>query len=236
MRTRVRIRRASGRKQRFGRRFAAVAAAAFGVALAVGLTASPANADPGDVLLAGSNAAATATITGLPDPVCQQAFTGDAANQAKCSSEIDASADAATVATGKELAAARSLVSAQGVRLGDVVANGGTIWTRTWWEAQHGLYYFNWKEQHSGRIYWDGQYVWVDTSYRGYEGYHTCDQGYGIGYSIVVTSCVVYNHRSTDHAAMWDYYQVHVIFKGIPIYASHNMHVNAYPSGSLYFH
>lgn len=113
-----------------------------------------------------------------------------------------------------------------------------TIYSRTWSQTMRGLYYYNWAEKHSGKYYYNGTYVWSTTQYLGYTGYHQCDQGYGFGYSITVTNCPTYGTQPQSAGAIqqYDYFQVHVIANGIPIYASYNMHANMYPSGSIYFH
>ena len=51
-----------------------------------------------------------------------------------------------------------------------------------------------------------------------------------------MTSCSVENARSTGASKQWDYFQAHLIYKGVPIYGSYDMHVNFYPSGNGYFH
>lgn len=75
------------------------------------------------------------------------------------------------------------------------------------------------------------------TSTYGYKGYHTCDLGSGIGYSVKVTSCSVEQRYDLNGPAisLWDRYQVHVVTKGIPICQSHNMHANAYDGGTITF-
>lgn len=42
--------------------------------------------------------------------------------------------------------------------------------------------------------------------------------------------------QSAGALQQYDYFQVHVIARGIPIYSSYNMHANMYPSGNTYFH
>ncbi|MEO5710881.1 MAG: hypothetical protein ABIQ59_13810 [Nocardioidaceae bacterium] len=131
------------------------------------------------------------------------------------------------------------MTAADGTTLATASALGYTMWTGTWSQTQHGLYYVNWWEKHIGRIFFDkhGQ-VWSTTKTCGYQGYHNCGLGGGIGYSVVVKNCKTERRYDLSGPPIfkWDSYQVHVIYKGIPIYASHNMHVNAYPPGAIYGH
>lgn len=140
-------------------------------------------------------------------------------------------------ATAAQLAADSKAVSPDGTTLAQAAA-ARTIYTRTFEQSQRGLYYINWVEKHIGRVYFDkAGHVWSTTETYGYKGYHLCDQGSGIGYSIKVTSCSVEKRYDLDGPAisLWDRYQVHVVAKGIPIYQSHEMHANAYDGGTITF-
>lgn len=144
------------------------------------------------------------------------------------------------MATAADLAADSDLAAANGgPTLGDVDPDSHTIYYRNWSQAMRGLYYYNWVETHSGRYYWDKTFVWVDAYYLGFSGYHDCDQGSGFGYTIKVTNCPERPNngpRTGGLIEQWDYFQVHVIASGIPIYRSYDMHANVYPSGNIYFH
>ncbi|AMM19081.1 hypothetical protein AX769_01690 [Frondihabitans sp. PAMC 28766] len=107
-----------------------------------------------------------------------------------------------------------------------------TIWTRTWSQEIRGLYYINWLEKHTGRIYYDGSRVWSTTSTSGYKGSHTCNQGFGIGYSVKVTRCST-EKIGAGSLREWDYFQVHVIAHNIPIYVSHSMRAAFNGPGSI---
>lgn len=181
--------------------------------------------------------ATTLTTTGA-DPVCAAALSA-AGETGTCASQTQSSLGTTSVASSALLAKDANMTAADGTTLAGATALGYTIYTRTWSETQHGLYYVNWWEKHIGRIFFDKHgHVWSTTSAYGYRGYHKCGLGGGIGYSVVVKGCSTERRYdlSGNPISEWDYYQVHVIYKGIPIYASHNMHVNAYPSGALYFH
>lgn len=80
--------------------------------------------------------------------------------------------------------------------------------------------------------------VWSTSGQSGVTGYHKCDQGYGIGYSIEVTDCSTERRYDLDKRPIseWDRFKVHVVAKGVPFYRSFNMHVNAYPSGNITGH
>jgi hypothetical protein len=80
--------------------------------------------------------------------------------------------------------------------------------------------------------------VWSTTSTSGYKRYHTCNQGGGIGYSVKVTGCTTELRYDLSNYAIsqWDRFQVHVVYKGVPIYASYNMHPNIYADGGILFY
>lgn len=181
-------------------------------------------------------AASTTTSTTADDPVCAAArsATGEAGS---CLLSQTAQVGAAEVADSATLTEGATLTSSDGTSL-QAAAAAHTIWTRTWSQTQRGLYYVNWWEKHSGRIYFDkAGHVWSTTTTYGYKGNHICGQGGGVGYSVKVTNCFVEKRSDLSRPAIsqWDYYQVHVVAKGIPIYASHHMHSNAYDSGSITF-
>jgi hypothetical protein len=225
--------------RRVGRLSITAATAAVGIAIGF----APAYADAADVddastAIVTMSAAGSVTGTAILDTGCQQDAIANKFDAKLCVATTSADASAATVATSSMLANAQNLVSSDGVRLGDLAVQPNvTIWTRTWSESKYGMPINAtiWKEKHSGRIYWDGTHVWGDSIHYGFEAYHFCDEGFGFPYSIVVTTCRVtndYNHYDQN----WDNFQVHFVYGGFPIYLSYSMHVNAYASGSLYFH
>lgn len=172
-----------------------------------------------------------------PDRVCEKARAKSKVRGA-CAMELAAGATALEAASAEQLAADADLVSADGIRLGDYTPSStptGTIWTRTWWQEARGLYYINWWEKHSGRIYWHDGHVWSTTGAHGYTGWHVCDQGGGIGYDIKVTSCFT-ERLTTNHINEWDFWKVYVFFEGFPISASHDMRASAWGSGNIYFY
>ena len=176
--------------------------------------------------------AATQTRT-VVDPGCQ-ASTDDAGS---CTVEVTAAVSAISEATSTQLAANAKAKSPDGTSLAAAAA-ARTIYTRTFEQQKHGLYWVNWVEKHIGRVFFDkAGHVWSTTSTYGYKGYHTCDLGYGIGYSVKVTSCSVEQRYDLNGPAisLWDYFQVHVVAQGIPLYVSHNMHANAYDGGTITF-
>lgn len=194
--------------------------------------------------------AAAADVDGAPPGLAVKALTvRTTGSDALCETarRIDGASGRCAVATTSQssagtrvdAAAARAmndldLVSSQGQTLGSALAAGSTVWTRTWWQEKRGLYYVNWLEKHTGRIYYDGSQVWSTSSYRGYQGTHVCDQGFGILYDIKVNSCST-ERIGTATLKEWDYFRVHVVWKGIPLYSSHNMHMTANRSGTITF-
>jgi hypothetical protein len=188
---------------------------------------APTPEDPTTAILTSGNVA-TSTTTTTTDPDCTP--TADVS----CTVSVDITTTAFQHSNAVTPDVAR-LKSADGTTLAAAAASGN-LYSRTFSESMRGAYYYNWVERHSGKVYWDGSHVWVTSSYRGAAGYHNCDQGSGIGYSIVVTNCADYNGVSTNYDQEWDYFQVHVVFKAVPIYRSYNMHVNAHVDGTLVFY
>ena len=172
----------------------------------------------------------------VADRVCEKA-RARSGEHGLCGAAITGGATAGTIATDEQLVADGDLVSADGVKLSAYIETTptGTIWTRTWWQEARGLYYFNWWEKHTGRIYWHTGHVWSTVGAHGFTGRHNCDQGGGIGYDIKVTDCFT-ERLSTNHINEWDYWKVYVFFEGFPISESHNMHASAYGSGNIYFY
>lgn len=111
-----------------------------------------------------------------------------------------------------------------------------SVYCRTWRQWQRGLYYLNWEEVHTGRFCYNGRDVWVDGQHG---GYHRCDQGFGILYDVQVKNCAenkIFVNTGPGYGVQnWDYFRVHVVWRGIPLYQSHHMHANVYPSGNVYF-
>jgi hypothetical protein len=182
----------------------------------------------GEVTLSGS-AAATFTSTQ------KESGCDDSADpKISCEVETTNSVSAITKATSTQLKSDAQSEASDGTSL--AAAASHPIWTRTFSQTLRGLYYFNWVEKHTGRIYFDKVgHVWATTSMYGYKGSHTCGQGSGIGYSVKVTSCTVENRYDLNGPAisLWDYFQVHVVASGIPLYTSKHMHVNAYDGGTI---
>ena len=218
-------------------RFARVATAISVVGLVVlgGAAAAPPEEPPGLSIAANASGSVSAVVA---DSVCEQA-RGRSGERGPCAAEATAGATAAMAATPAQLKADGDLVSASGRKLAAYIETTpvGTIWTRTWWQETRGLYYINWWEKHTGRIYWHtgGTHVWSTGGAHGYTGRHTCDQGGGIAYDIRVTSCFT-ERLATNHINEWDYWKVYVFFQGFPISASHNMHASAWGSGNIYFY
>ena len=202
----------------------------------VGASAAFASNDSSPLVTTDSSPSSTTTIT--DDDVCEEARTVTA-TPGDCAAVVTTTSDRAEVAGPAQVSTEAALTS-EGLSL-QAAAASTTIYTRTWSQTARGLYYVNWTEKHTGRVYYDNAgHVWSTTSRSGYKGSHTCGQGSGIGYSVSVTKCSTEQRPDLSGASghpisEWDYYQVHVVAKGIPIYASHNQHVNIYPSGNIFF-
>lgn len=113
-------------------------------------------------------------------------------------------------------------------------AAGSTIYYKSW-SQRNGITGDVWVEKHSGRFYYDGSHTWVDKPYRDLVGSHTCNQGYGVGVSIEVTSCSVAQIDRRGQAN-WDYYKTCVAIPHGPLCTSHNMHADGYNDGKMLFH
>lgn len=110
---------------------------------------------------------------------------------------------------------------------------------KTWWATERGV---SWLEKSVGKFCYTGKHVWVwkKTGYAG-QGYHYCDKGWGIGYSIDVTTCSTERQDGYDGPGGYfirnhDYYKVSAIVSGFPIWKSHHYWVNVFPSGTVTFH
>ena len=174
------------------------------------------------------------------DPVCEAALKAVGKTTSGCAAESVVRAGAAAVATPTMIGQDAALEAGDGTSLTAAALSGCTIYTRTWEQTKRGLYYVNWWETHKGRIYYDGGcgHVWSTTSTYGYVGYHKCGLGGGFGYTVEVREC--FTERRYDlngwPISEWDYFKVHVVYKGFPFAVTHDMHVNAYPTGDIYGH
>lgn len=122
-----------------------------------------------------------------------------------------------------------------GMTLGEAAKIPAPLYCATWWQQLRGAYYVNWKERHEGKFCYNGSDVWVSKKMG---GYHHCDLGYGYGYDVNVKECSE-NKIFVDTVPgygyqNWDIYKVHAAYKGFPLAASHDMHMNVYPSGNVY--
>ncbi|MFJ6568133.1 hypothetical protein ACIQNU_11955 [Streptomyces sp. NPDC091292] len=212
--------------------------AALSAGMAATLGAGTAAADETDPQLASLSGtfAQTATVE-TADSVCDdiRVQTGETGS---CRQEAELGIGAEQVASAALIAQYGDLVNQDGQKLSEAGA-AATIWTKTWWQQVRGLYYYNWKERHEGRIFFDkGNNVWSTTSRSGFKGYHKCGISSGIGYDIQVKECSTERRYDLNKNPIseWDRFRVHVVYKGIPIYSTKTIHANAYPSGTVTFH
>lgn len=205
----------------------------------VGPTESPTAERTSATLEAASapNALATTRATSARDTACE-ASVAASGTAADCVAVATTSVSPSSVASASLVKQYAGVESADGTSLAQAAA-AGTIWTRTWYQEKRGFYYFNWKEKHIGRIFFDKRSrVWSTSAQSGFKGYHTCDLGYGILYDVQVKSCSTERRYDLNNNPIseWDRFRVHVVWRGIPLYATHSMHVNAYPNGNIYGH
>jgi hypothetical protein len=204
----------------------AISAAAAAIKAGAAAAKSPTPAPAPDLTLT-----ATQTSARESDPLCEQA-RASAREAGACAAEVETATEAATVVNASEIDPSDlGLTSSDGVTL-SAAASAGKIYSKKWSQTKRGLYYVNWVEKHSGRFYYNGSRVWSTSKTYGLKGTHVCNQGYAIGYSVVVTNCST-DALSSAKLQEWDYFQVHVIVKGFPIYFSHNIHATMTKSGSM---
>jgi hypothetical protein len=124
-----------------------------------------------------------------------------------------------------------------GMTLEEAAKIPAPVYCKVWTEWMRGLYYVNWKEVHKGKFCYNGSDVWISKSMG---GWHKCDLGYGFGYDIVVKDCsenLLYVDTVPGYGYQnWDRFRAHVAWKGIPLWATHEMHANVYPSGNVHYY
>lgn len=207
-------------------------AAMFAAAVVVALPATSAQAQQPVQVPDGISAASmqpTTSSTTTTDPVCQKA-RAVTHEPGTCLAELDSGTGGAHVITAIELQRYGKLKAANGMTVARAAATS-TVMINSWWQEQHGLYYVNWKERHEGAWLYNGSIAWVSDAHGYTGGYHYCNRGYGIGYSVDNQYCDSRN-QNTSRVDNVDAYQVHVIAKGIPLYSSHSMTYRTYANGS----
>lgn len=101
-----------------------------------------------------------------------------------------------------------------------------SVWSGTFWSATQ-----------SGRFFFDNAVVWETTTYRGYQGWHTCHRNSGFGYSVTTTSCPVYNAQPNSWRLQnYDYFTVTFFTQGSPLQFAHAFHANVYNTGGVYWY
>lgn len=83
-----------------------------------------------------------------------------------------------------------------------------------------------------GTFYYDGGRAWVAESYRGYQGSHTCQTQWAVGYVVELKKCVDYG--SPDERVVQGVWHFSVIPSGglVNWDETHELHVNA--TGSIW--
>lgn len=112
------------------------------------------------------------------------------------------------------------------------VEGGGSLWCRNWKAAMHGLYYVNWKEEIQGT------YCYNTSNLTIYRLDYRCGYGYGIGYSVETKECFDQRRACEGCTAGWmisvyDQFKVSAIARGIPLFKTHQFHVNLHPTGTV---
>lgn len=143
------------------------------------------------------------------------------------------------VATAADLAVDGDLAATGGgPTLAEAAAQGSSIYYRSWSQTMSAIVPFLWNEKHEGKYYWDKTYVWATVTYRGYQGYHHCNIGSGIGFIVQVFECHVWGGepKTGGDLEQWDRFKVSAVSNGVPVWTNHAMHTNIYPSGNIYWH
>lgn len=123
------------------------------------------------------------------------------------------------------------------------VASSGCVapvnrwWIQTWSETAHSaLWGIAWSETQSGRYFYNGCNAWQDTRSAypsANNGYHSCGNSRGIGFSIEVEGCYKYGDPSPS-LELGDQFKVSAAFRGFPVSDTHNMAECANGSGGWY--
>ncbi|MGH3498484.1 MAG: hypothetical protein ACRDP1_13570 [Nocardioidaceae bacterium] len=143
--------------------------------------------------------------------------------------------------------AARDLTPQQGrllstdgtTTLEQAVDHGRPIFYEDWHQTITSIVPAAWGERQSGRIFLDGAHVWSTSRFRGYRGSHHCSEGYGHGYDITVQECSVERRvLATGHPVLthWDRFKVSAFVHGFPVWATYQIHANAYPDGTIWLY
>lgn len=141
---------------------------------------------------------------------------GNRTNKGGCGGEIAFSVSDAKIATPAMIAAdSPHYRTASGITLVQAAA-AATIYYKDWGQKDcSNLGCAAWKEEHKGRVYYNGSIAWK-VSYSGYTGWHNCHYASSIGYSIVAKSCYE-NSDKTSLVYQRDKFEVHWLFKGVPL-------------------
>lgn len=205
---------------------------ALAVVLGSGVGAAHASEDTAASMLGATSAAQTNTITGLED--CTLA-DGTAS---LCATTQTMEVSAATRVDVAIIESAPNLTQAQKSEM--LAASATTVfYYRTFGYKVTGIFTgLSWTEIHKGGFYYNGSKVWLAVPNYGYTGWHSCDLGGGIAFSVTVNFCGERQRPElgTNVIGEYDNFRVNVIAKGVPIYASHSMWANLYPSGAVYQH
>jgi hypothetical protein len=102
-----------------------------------------------------------------------------------CKVTVEVTTSVATAVTVQDIAADKSLSSADRSSLMAAVV-AGAVQSKNYSQFVTGGAY---TVTHGGRFYYDGARAWVGTIYRGAQGSHNCVVNYAVGVTIAVNSC-----------------------------------------------
>ena len=145
-------------------------------------------------------------------------------SQDMCTAVVTTTAGPTTPVTASALNAAKPALSKSQFASLSAAAAAGAVRSKPYSQS---IKQVTDQETQRGTFYYDGSHAWVTVTYRGFNGTHSCNVDYAIGYSITNTSCSDSGSTSSRKLQMnWD---VAVAVKGSPLAwsESYTMHVSS---------
>jgi hypothetical protein len=201
-------------------------AAAFAAAVLGGLGATPALA------AAGADTTETVSQTQVTNQDCvdqvSAAIDAGTTNLTldACTHTITLDTSAAQPVTLADVKAAKPYLSSTDYQSLVVAAAAGSVHGKHFSQFQNNI---TDSETQDGTFYYDGSHAWVTHTYRGYNGYHTCQVDYEVGYDVTNVACTDSGSPSQRTLTMtWKFSPL-----GVGSWSeTHKMYVNA--AGSMW--
>ncbi len=103
-----------------------------------------------------------------------------------CTTTLTLTTSAPQTATVADIQVARTVLSPNDYQSLVVAAAAGTVHSKHFSQFQNNG---TDSQPQFGTFYYDGSRAWLTQTYRGYNGYHTCQVDYSVGYDITNTAC-----------------------------------------------